>query len=159
MVRIRVLDVDGDAGDVQAVLDRLAGVVTDRGGGGDAHAGVLELAAGEPPPADDASAAAASANDAPTAAPPPPTEVAEAAQRPPGADAPDIEDVSLEEDVGVRFEAGPPPQIHIHRRGRGRHMHEFVLPDGAPARKPHAATCSREIGGRPCDERRTFRLL
>ena len=65
------------------------------------------------------------------------------------------------EDVGVRFESGPPATIRIHRKGRGRHMHEFVVPDeaSAPPAHPVAASCAHELRGAPCPERRTFRLV
>ena len=169
MVRIRVLDVDGDAADVQAVLDRLRGVVAARADRADgAVDDALQLTPGATAPGGlgESNAEAIIPGDIP----PGPGETPEsspARSSPPAASAPaaaaatDIEELSLADDVGVRFESGPPATIRIHRKGRGRHMHEFVVPDeaSAPPAHPVAASCAHELRGAPCPERRTFRLV
>lgn len=167
MVRIRVLDVDGEAADVQAVLHSLAGVVPlgplQHGG---APVGLLELAAGSathaPPAAPSrrprrSSLGKRAARRSRSPATPPPTAGSTAPVAAPASPAalPGVEDVSLAEDVGVRID-GDPPQVHLHRQGRGRHMHEFLLPP-SPG-KTLTATCSRKSGGGICGEQRTFRL-
>lgn len=167
MVRIRVLDVDGDAADVQAVLAQLRGVMPAAGDGSrSGGAPVLELPAGSVGEAEAPSARRSGRRrDGPTRAgqgraqatrrPDPRSDRRSPAPRRRGAT--DIEEVSTEEDAGVRFDGD---QIHIYRKGRGRHMHEFVLPDSAtaPGAGPHSATCGRQLAGKPCPETRTFAL-
>jgi len=159
MVRIRVLDVDGEAADVQEGLAQLRGVMPAAAEPPIPIGALLERPPGSARPSGARASDRRSTSSRKTRRP---RKAATPSPEPPAAEPPPptgpIEEVSVEEDVGARFVGD---EIHIRRQGYGRHQHEFVLPDSACAAgaPPQITTCTRLRAGKPCPETRTFRLV